>query len=67
MVNFARGASVAAGAAYGAFGRTTTFCSAAVIMLLCIATGTVMVREHIHMKGSDVLDPGTTGAVESMV
>ena len=60
-------ASVVAGSAYGAYGRTTTFVSAAVIMLTCIAVGSWMVREHIHMKGSDVLDPGSTGAVEPLL
>ena len=48
-------ASVAAGAAYGAYGRTTTFVSAAGIMLLLITLGGWMVREHIHMRGTDSL------------
>ena len=60
-------ASVAAGSAYGAYGRTTTFVSAACIMIACIAVGSWMVREHIHMKGSDVLDPGSTGLVEPLL
>lgn len=60
-------AAVAAGSAYGAFGRTTTFVSAAVIMLVLIATGTWMVKEHIHMKGSDGLDPVSETAVEPLL
>ena len=60
-------ASVVAGAAYGAYGRTTTFVSAAVIMIVCIATGTWMVKDNIHMKGSDGLDPVNESAVEPML
>ena len=60
-------AAVAAGSAYGAFGRTTTFVSAAVIMLVLIATGTWMVKEHIHMRGSDGLDPVSETAVEPLL
>lgn len=60
-------ASVVAGGAYGAFGRTTTFVSAALIMLVLIAVGTWMVKEHIHMKGSDGLDPVSESAVEPIL
>jgi MFS family permease len=60
-------ASVVAGVAYGAFGRTTTFVSAAGIMLLLIAVGTWMVKDHIHMKGTDGLDPVSASAVEPLL
>ena len=60
-------ASVAAGAAYGAFGRTATFVSAAMIMLVLIAVGTVMVLPHIHLKGSAGLDPVSESAVEPLL
>lgn len=60
-------ASVIAGSAYGNFGRTTTFVSAAGIMLVLIGTGTFMVRGHIHMKGSDGLDPVSESAVEPLL
>ena len=60
-------ASVVAGGAYGAFGRTTTFVSAAVLMLVLIATGTWMVREHIHLRGTAGLDPVSGSAVEPLL
>ena len=60
-------ASVVAGSAYGAYGRTTTFVSAAVIMMILIAVGTWMVKEHIHMKGSEGLDPVSESAVEPIL
>ncbi|MFM1790181.1 MAG: hypothetical protein RLZZ526_508 [Actinomycetota bacterium] len=57
-------ASVAAGAAYGAFGRTVTFVSCAVVMVACIATGAWMARDHLGMRGTDVLDPADGRTVE---
>ena len=60
-------ASVVAGIAYGNFGRTTTFVSAACIMLALIGTGAFMVRGYIHMKGSDGLDPISESAVEPLL
>lgn len=60
-------ASVAAGAAYGAFGRTTTFSSAAIIMLMLVGTGTWLVRDHIQIKGSDGLDFESESAIEPIL
>lgn len=59
-------ASVAAGAAYGVFGRTATFASCAVLMVACITTGAWMARDHLHMKGTDSLDPVNQSAVEPL-
>ncbi|MEY4391588.1 MAG: hypothetical protein RLZZ544_297, partial [Actinomycetota bacterium] len=58
-------ASVAAGAAYGAFGRTATFVSCAVVMVACITTGAWMAKDHLGMRGTDTLDPTTGQAVET--
>lgn len=50
-------ASVVAGAAYGAFGRTPTFVACGVLMLVFIATGSWMAREHLGIKGTQTFDP----------
>ncbi|MFM8793582.1 MAG: MFS transporter [Acidimicrobiales bacterium] len=50
-------ASVAAGASYGAFGRTPTFLACAVMMVLFIATGAWLARGHLGIKGSDAFGP----------
>ena len=45
-------ASVVAGTAYDAFGRTSTFVGTAAIMVLCIATGAWLARAHLGIRGS---------------
>jgi len=50
-------ASVAAGASYGAFGRTPTFLACTVMMVLFVLAGAWLARGHLGIKGTDTFDP----------
>lgn len=59
-------ASVAAGASYGAFGRTPTFLACTVMMVLFVMVGAWMAREHLGIRGTDTFADLTEPAAQPL-
>lgn len=53
-------ASIVAAAAYGSFGRTTTFIACAIVMCVLIAAGAWLARHHLRIRGG--VQPGADPA-----